>query len=130
MARVRRRRNFATCWSSRIRERTLTLIAPTLAEAGDGKQALEVVQKIESASQRTRVIQKLGARVQKDGGYVVLVHLSNTKVTNAGLVHLKGLTKLTSPLEVALKIEDAELKRMAERQRTAGFVARKCEAIT
>ena len=60
-------------------------------------------------------IEKLGGKLVVDEGYdVVIVDLSNTKVTDAGLVHLKGLTKLGILGLNNTKITDAGLVHLKE----------------
>ena len=55
-------------------------------------------------------IEKLGGKLVVDEGYdVVIVDLSATKVTDAGLVHLKGLTKLLLLSLNNTKVTDAGL---------------------
>ena len=62
-------------------------------------------------SEPDAAIKKLGGRVEIDGesGEVVLVSLSGTQITDAGLVHLKGLTSLTALILNDTQITDEGL---------------------
>ena len=60
-------------------------------------------------------IEKLGGKLVVDEGYdVVIVDLSATKVTDAGLVHLKRLTKLKYLNLRDTKVTDASVKKLQQ----------------
>jgi len=67
----------------------------------------------ESQDAAVAAIRKLGGNVRFDekspGKPLVSVDLSDTKVSDAGLVHLKGLTKLQSLSLISTKVTDAGL---------------------
>ena len=55
-------------------------------------------------------LEKLGAKITKDDqGQVIRVNLYATRITDAGLVHLKGLTNLQDLKLGGTKITDAGL---------------------
>jgi hypothetical protein len=61
-------------------------------------------------------LKKLGAKIkQNEQGEVVKVSLRVTKITDAGLVHLKGLTKLQTLYLGGTKITGGGLLRLGDR---------------
>ena len=66
-------------------------------------------------------LEKLGAKITKDDqGQVIRVNLYATRITDAGLVHLKGLTNLERLLIGGNEINDtglAHLKQLANLER-------------
>ena len=60
-------------------------------------------------------LEKLGAKITKDDqGQVIRVNLYATRITDAGLVHLKGLTNLQHLSLDATKVTDAGLGHLKE----------------
>ena len=73
----------------------------------------KVVKRSDAEKKAIAAIKKLGGKVtfaeRKPGKPVIGVSLFNTKITNAGLVHLEGLTKLQTLDLQNTKVTDAGL---------------------
>ncbi len=69
-----------------------------------------------SQEQAIAAIKKLGGKVKIDekspGRPVIELRLSYTKITDAGLVHLKGLTNLKTLWLFSTKVTDAGVKKL------------------
>ena len=59
-------------------------------------------------------LEKLGAQVTLRNGYVLSVNLGGTQFTDAGLVHLKGLTKLEYLSLNKTKVTDAGIAELKQ----------------
>jgi hypothetical protein len=73
--------------------RRISYVALLLAVMASDLQA-EPPEQVEKEA--VAAIEKWGGSVERDKGHVFAVKLSKTKVTDAGLVHLKPLTDLES----------------------------------
>ena len=92
------------------------LVICTMLFGGGGrtdKSARASKQRSEAEKGAIAAIRKLGGRVEVDkkqpGNPVVAVFLEGTTITDAGLPHLKGLTKLQSLHLLITKVTDAGL---------------------
>ena len=76
----------------------------------------QIVKRSEAEKKAIAAIKKLGGEVtfaeKKPGKPVIGVDLYNTKVTDAGLVHLKGLSKLQTLVLVDTKATVAGVKKL------------------
>ena len=81
---------------------------------GCGKKEPSVEQLAEIAKQKAAIIEieKLGGKVTKEQYDHIRVDYSNTRVTDAGLVHLKGLTQLQSLYLWNTQVADAGLEHL------------------
>ncbi len=93
--------------------KTLAMLVGLLVVASNAVGEDKVVKRSDAEKKATAAIKKLGGFVffdeKKPGKPVISVDLSETKVTDAELVHLKELTELQT-LDLALtKVTDAGL---------------------
>ena len=76
----------------------------------------QVVKRSDAEKKAIAAIKKLGGKVtfaeKKPGKPVISVYLTATKVTDAGLVHLKGLSKLQMLSLSYTKVTDAGVKKL------------------
>jgi hypothetical protein len=96
--------------------KTLAMLVGLLAVASNAVGEDKVVKRSDAEEKAIAAIEKFGGRVtfdaNKPGKPVISVDLSNTKVTDAGLVHLQGLTKLQELYLSKTNVTDAGVKKL------------------
>ena len=93
--------------------KTLAMLVGLLVVASNAVGENKVVKRSDAEKKAIAAIKKLGGRVkvddEKPGKPVISVDLRRTKVTDAGLVHLKGLTELRGLFLYYTNVTDAGL---------------------
>ena len=93
--------------------KTLAMLVGLLVVASNAVAKDQIVKRSNVEKKAIAAIQKLGGIVEfaekKPGKPVICVFLFDTNVTDAGLVHLKGLTELQKLWLSATKVTDAGL---------------------
>ena len=93
--------------------KTLAMLVGLLVVASNAVGEDKVVKRIDAEKKAIAAIKKLGGKVtfdeKKPGKPVISVNLRRTEVTDAGLVHLKGLKNLQTLFLNSTKITDAGL---------------------
>ena len=96
--------------------KTLAMLVGLTVVASNAVGEDKDVKRSDAEKKAIAAIKKLGGKVtfdeRKPGKPVIFVNLVNTKVTDAGLVHLKGLTNLQSLGLKNTKVTDAGVKKL------------------
>ena len=96
--------------------KTLAMLVGLLVVASNAVGEDKVAKRSDAEKKAIAAIKKLGGEVtfdeKKPGKPVISVKLNNTKVTDAGLVHLKGLSKLQTLFLQGTKVTDAGVKKL------------------
>ena len=103
--------------------KTLAMLLGLLVVTSNAVGENKVVERSDAEKKAIAAIKKLGGKVtldeKKPGKPVISVDLNYTKVADAGLVHLQGLTKLQTLRLIASNVPDAglvDLKDLTELQ--------------